>query len=482
MKVLKKVTVMALVLMLIAGLFPARSAQAATKPAKAKVTAKANDDGTSVTLTIAKTKKAQGYQIMVKKPGAKKFTKLATISEDGTAKRTYTAEKLAEGEYQFKVRAYLKNGKKNVWGKYSKAVKVTLGAADKKDDDSASVKYISTLNDLKNIEARNSGVKYVLKNDIDMAGWKEPIAYMYCSLDGAGHTLKNLSVPLAGKLFGGTIENVNFEICISTVYELEDYKYVAPIGYIGPGNNSEIGTVRNCRTTGSIKLSGGNGYDSSDYMSAIFVGGLVGENPNSYGLIEKCVNEADITVKDFANAAIGGIAGVVGGRTRNVVLSECVNLGNIDTDTEKHAMSYCGVGGIAGYGTSSSVIKDCLNLGSVHGTGKDSAGGKINGGGIIGSGDQRLENCVNLGAADFGVFGYRVDKWIVDDWASSEALKNVYCGSATENEFCWDGSPLEVAGVKKVSDVTSESSFAGLDFKKVWKMTDNGPMLRNITE
>ena len=79
MKAFKKLMVMALVLMLIAGLFPARSAQAATKPAKAKVTAKANDDGTSVTLTIAKTKKAQGYQIMVKKPGTSKFTKLTTL-------------------------------------------------------------------------------------------------------------------------------------------------------------------------------------------------------------------------------------------------------------------------------------------------------------------------------------------------------------------------------------------------------------------
>ncbi len=130
MKVLKKVTVMALILMLIAGLFPARSAHAATKPAKAKVTVKANDDGTSVTLTIAKTKNAQGYKIMVKKPGAKKFTKLATISEDGTAKRTYTAEKLTEGAYQFKVRAYLKNGKKTVWGKYSKVAKVKVKGAE----------------------------------------------------------------------------------------------------------------------------------------------------------------------------------------------------------------------------------------------------------------------------------------------------------------------------------------------------------------
>ncbi len=139
MKVFKKLAVLALVLTMIAGLFPARGAQAATKkPAKAKVTANANDDGTSVTLTIAKTKNAQGYKIMVKKPGAKKFTKLVTIKEDGTAKRTYTATKLAEGEYQFKVRAYLKNGKKTVWGKYSKVAKVTVKAAE--EDYEATVK------------------------------------------------------------------------------------------------------------------------------------------------------------------------------------------------------------------------------------------------------------------------------------------------------------------------------------------------------
>ncbi len=126
MKVFKKLMVMALVLMLIAGIFPARSAQAATKPTKAKVTAKANDDGTSVTLTIAKTKKAQGYQIMVKKPGAKKFVKLTTIKKDGTAARTYTAKKLEAGKYSFKVKAYAKNGNKTVWGAFSKAVTVTV--------------------------------------------------------------------------------------------------------------------------------------------------------------------------------------------------------------------------------------------------------------------------------------------------------------------------------------------------------------------
>ena len=149
MKVLKKLMVTALVLVMIAGLFPARSAEAATKPAKAKVTVKANDDGKSVTLTIAKTKNAEGYKIMVKKPGAKKFTKLATIKEDGTAARTYTAKKLTEGEYQFKVRAYLKNGKKTVWSKYSKVAKVKVGKSGsddgKKDEDKDG---LSDINDI----------------------------------------------------------------------------------------------------------------------------------------------------------------------------------------------------------------------------------------------------------------------------------------------------------------------------------------------
>ena len=155
MKRIKVIIAAFLMLAMTVGMFAAlggEKAQAATKPAKAKVTAKANDDGTSVTLTIAKTKKAQGYQIMVKKPGAKKFTKLATISEDGTAKRTYTAKKMTEGEYQFKVRAYLKNGKKTVWGKYSKVAKVKVESKAAEDtgkddkDNSGNVNEITDWN------------------------------------------------------------------------------------------------------------------------------------------------------------------------------------------------------------------------------------------------------------------------------------------------------------------------------------------------
>ena len=129
--ILKKLITVLLALAFVLGLsgeiVPA--AAAAVKPAKAKLTVTANSDGRSVALSIAKTKNAEGYKIMVKKPGSDKFVKLATIRKDGTEKRTYTAKKLTGGEYVFKVRAYTKSSGKTVWGKYSKAVSVSVGVS-----------------------------------------------------------------------------------------------------------------------------------------------------------------------------------------------------------------------------------------------------------------------------------------------------------------------------------------------------------------
>ncbi|MBO4559863.1 MAG: fibronectin type III domain-containing protein [Lachnospiraceae bacterium] len=126
---MKKLITCLLAIAFILGIFgnTRPAAAAAAKPAKAKLTAEAGSDGKSVTLSIAKTKNAEGYKIMVKKPGSDKYVKLTTLKQDGTEKRTYTAKKLAAGEYEFKVRAYTNNGSKTVWGKYSKAVSVTVG-------------------------------------------------------------------------------------------------------------------------------------------------------------------------------------------------------------------------------------------------------------------------------------------------------------------------------------------------------------------
>ncbi len=484
MKRIKLIIAALLTLALTVGMFAAlggEKAQAATKPAKAKVTAKANDDGTSVTLTIAKTKKAQGYQIMVKKPGAKKFTKLATISEDGTAKRTYTAKKLTEGDYQFKVRAYLKNGKKTVWGKYSKVTKVTVKAAEKTEDtgkDDGSVKYIFTQKELAAIEAKNKDAKYVLKNDIDMTGWT-PLEIVYCSIDGAGHTLKNLTVPFIAQLAGGTVENFIFDVKMTTIYEgYADYKLVAPIAFLCGGNNLEVGTVKNCKTTGSIETSGKKGY-TFDYedRSEVDVGGIVAKNPNNLGYIERCVNEASITVKDIPRAYIGGIAGEAGGGTVRDVLVQCKNAGNISGEN----LYVSGIGGICGAHNGLMIIKDCLNTGSVKNTGYGEEYPR-GGGGISGSiNSPIMENCVSLGASDYAIAGYRISAQVITNWSYSSAhLANVYYAASIGDGFFWEGNPVEVEGTKAVSDITDKSAFAGPDFTAVWKMGENGPELRNI--
>lgn len=99
----------------------------------------------------------------------------------------------------------------------------------------------------------------------------------------------------------------------------------------------------------------------------------------------------------IALTAIGTIATVVGGanaivegatdyQNNAVILSQCVNMGQIKAD---HADR---VGGIAGHLQQYCLIKDCLNAGSYEGS-----SGKT--GGIIGRGDSRYEmtRCLNVG-------------------------------------------------------------------------------------
>ncbi len=485
MKAFRKLMVMALVLMLIAGLFPVRGAQAATKPDKPGITVKANDDGKSATITIAKTKNAQGYKIMVKKPGASKFTKLTTLKKDGTAERSYTAKKLADGEYTFKVRAYLKSGNKTVSGKYSKSVSVKIGKTgndNKTSTDDKTVKYISTRKELAAVEVRNAKVKYVLKNDMDMTGWT-PLETVYCSIDGAGHVLKNLSVPFIGSLYGGTVENLTFDVNMTKVYQYQDYKMVAPIGFLAGGNDlKDIGTVRNCKTIGTIAPTGGEKLNKDDYNDAVDVGGIVAFNPNNMGYIERCVNEADITVKEFPNAAVGGIVGMAGGGTTREVIVECKNAGNIVTDVQRYAQSYCGIGGICGNQSGLAIIKNCLNTGTVRNS-NDNEEYPRKGAGISGAiNSPIMVSCVSIGSSDYALAGTKLNpQTITTSWMYSGAgFTDVYYGGDAGDAFMWDGSPVEVQGVKKVSDITDQSAFAGLDFKNVWKMGENGPDLRNI--
>jgi hypothetical protein len=76
-----------------------------------------------VTLKWKKISDAKGYQIYMKK-GKGKFKRIKTIKNP---KKIKLIKKLKKGvQYTFKVRAYKLNGKKKVFGTFSKVKKIKL--------------------------------------------------------------------------------------------------------------------------------------------------------------------------------------------------------------------------------------------------------------------------------------------------------------------------------------------------------------------
>ena len=105
---------------------------AAAAPGKPKITLKAGDEGSSVSIKIGKTKNADGYELMVKKPGSKKFERVTTsavVKKGAAAKMSFYVTDGKVGEYSFKVRAYRKSGQKKVYGKFSKISRITLSSS-----------------------------------------------------------------------------------------------------------------------------------------------------------------------------------------------------------------------------------------------------------------------------------------------------------------------------------------------------------------
>ena len=101
--------------------------QAASKtPGKPSITLSTGADNKSITVTISKTKNADGYYIYMKAENDSKFKKVKTLKKDGTEVRSVTVKNLAEGKYSFKVKAYLKQGSKTVKGKYGKTATLLL--------------------------------------------------------------------------------------------------------------------------------------------------------------------------------------------------------------------------------------------------------------------------------------------------------------------------------------------------------------------
>ena len=147
--------------------------------AKPKISLKVNGD--SVTLTIKKTANAEGYLIYAKMKGAQEYSFIGKVEEDGTKKRKFTVNNLANGTYYVKVKAY--SG--TVASKFSKAKKavinvdpsVTVGDDGVKlSNDSSDFVLVTDVVPDAILEIRYYSTYNFVGDRID--GYEEPLAFL----------------------------------------------------------------------------------------------------------------------------------------------------------------------------------------------------------------------------------------------------------------------------------------------------------------
>lgn len=274
---------------------------------------------------------------------------------------------------------------------------------------------ISSAEDLSNIRNDLQGY-YKLTADIDLSGvaiapiGNEVDGAFGGTIDGDGHTIRNLSMDLAStKYVGlvgyleGTIKNLIIEsasVC--------GYRYVGVLaGYLAEG-----GEIIACTTSGSVNAAiknsnicpnaggivgyqfGGSVTDcvnrctvfasSLPYYTMCASGGIVGYM--TYGSVVNCINSGDVSAQGSPLES-GGITGHIESGT----VTNCVNFGIVHVNQDDNT-NYSGViGGIAGT-SSYGVNTSCVNNGYV----MNDAGSV---GGIVGINEvgSIVQNCVNSG-------------------------------------------------------------------------------------
>ena len=256
---------------------------------------------------------------------------------------------------------------------------------------------------------------YILTNDVilndgDSLLWT-PIGNVGAFtgvFDGNSHIISGLyenGQKISG-LFASTenaiIRNIVLEN--ATVLEYEQAFVYTAIGgvLVGIAKNTNI---LNCSVNGMIEI-----------FSAVSSGGLVGRcevdtEVNDTVFIKNCVNEARVT----ENECTGGIVGKTVVNNGNLVIDNCVNIGNINGWTFSGGMVGNGdftikncnnfgeiisegtAGGMAGQGGLSCSIIYCFN----HESGKVTGG--MNTGGIIGTAIKTVMSCCGNAALLTGV-------------------------------------------------------------------------------
>lgn len=233
------------------------------------------------------------------------------------------------------------------------------------------------------------------------------------TLDGAGHTIKNLylkngkglipynkgtvkNLTLAGILKGGDETAALTGTNAGTLEEITSNVTVTGGNKIAgiAGNNTKDGVIKDCHNTGAVTgesyaagiVAYNEGSVSGCSNTAVitagstFAGGIAAANTNAVkseaANVSKSANSGHVIVNSSAERAYAG--GVVG--WNNASVSSLYNTGNV--------VSRGGyVGGCLGCNTTGSTAKSLYNLGDIAGSYADTETGEVfNVGGVIGGG------------------------------------------------------------------------------------------------
>jgi hypothetical protein len=194
----------------------------------------------------------------------------------------------------------------------------TVVLSKKKDPGDSYVK-IYTLTDFNKIASAPSK-NYILMNDINLNGNSpcNSITFMG-TFDGNGYSIKNsngiIFLVNKGTIKNLTLENVSYKLNVGHQYASFTYGVVARDNY---------GTIKNCIVkSGTIVVNRANVAADANYWTELFFGGIAGRNKEA-GVIEDCINSANITINGTGAAIIGGIVASNDGTIRH-----CLNTGNL---------------------------------------------------------------------------------------------------------------------------------------------------------
>ncbi|MBP5159917.1 MAG: hypothetical protein ILP10_06410 [Lachnospiraceae bacterium] len=512
MRLVKKSFAMLVVFALVLSVFGIVATPEKASAGTGRSTTTVNSDAKAVKLSKTKltfkSPKAKAQTVTIKNVKASniKDIKISNMWEDWlTIKRKgknklVITPKRSSGDIEYGLSVTVEY-KKPVDGAYS----AYLSFEKVKIKGSSTIK-IKTAEDLFNMRAASYTAhrwKYVLANDIDLTGkgmakqtWQYGSdSYEDIYLDGKGHTIKSDSIIFHS--VSGVIKNVVFDMNIDTALSKNDkttealksvvynstYGGIAPIVY----NN---GLIQNCIVKGSIKVLVDQkmeyyGYDGKEITktSHINVAGLVEENTRSEAVIRQCRSDVDITVTvgdseeaGFCQIYAGGLVAEnygYDGSGQYASIEECEFAGSVEI---KNCHTFHYGGGIQSWGHG--YVKDCINRGEVHA----SEGGTFDWmAGISGDDGKAVERVINVGSADYGLRGRSISDVSLTNGSLPE-YKDAYWLKSKSDGFNYMGNAFEVPGTHGITDeeLLKESTFAGFDFDKVWKMGANGPELRNL--